>query len=49
MLFFSSFDLITLPAFPIPYFMPRDLTPNGPMSPLDTFEYGGCVLADGCL
>lgn len=27
-----SFDLITLPPFPVPYFMPRGLTPNGPIS-----------------
>lgn len=40
-----SFDLIALPPFPVPYFMPRGLTPNGPVSLTDTFEYKGCVPA----
>lgn len=41
MLFFSSFDLITLPPFPVPYFMPRGLTPNDSISLMGTFEYRG--------
>lgn len=41
MLFFSSFDLITLPPFPVAYFMPRGLTPNDSISLMGTFEYRG--------
>lgn len=49
MVFFSSFALITLLLFPVPYFMPRGLTQNGPIPLMDIFEYRGYVPAGGCL
>lgn len=46
---FSSFDLITLPPFPVPYFLPRGLTPNGPILLMAAFEYRGCIPASSYL
>lgn len=42
---FFSFDLITLPLFPVPYFIPRGLTSNGLVSLMDTLEYTSCIPA----